>query len=1004
MGVSVQEGSATRAPSKAQLQSLASSTDTVDFGDNGSSRQEPSLRPVDGLPLSIDNVGSMAPSDQRSTDSRKVPSPSREAQKDRLGHLDRDKQYGEEHRTISPDNSQPKSSTQGDSMPKQKAGSSPSAERTRPRDDTSRPDAVSKLQMDLAQAEAFSGAPSTPDEQLRLEEARSMQLVPTPDTTIDGVSGPREHQSMQPPNSLSSHFTHGSIEDADGNNVPHLAQLNNQISGSQGDVTQGAPSEPNGRLASAALGLRDHMFHGMNGEASRDITLSRRPPMRIDTGVLSMPGSTAISGNRPTTTSTAAANTSSGSATPSKSAHAVASAQSPPERMTTRVSSGALRHKSVSEILGETPKATPIHAERGTFDRGLGDPHRDDLGSLQTPKSASSFASPDPAIFKQRLSELKENERSKLSTVVFSGPRNSENTQSQRSDDKEAPAEEKDYFLTLFTQKAFQPPGQPQLSNLVKTAHKTLTTSDYYTDLNERQACQILTKIHDLQSNQRWSLRQYERSAEPARPVTHWDVLLGQMKWMRTDFREERKWKMAAAKFIADACADWIASSSEERKSLQVTVRPTYTRAKSRSFSASTPDLVHSTNDEASEATDDDDLQAKDSPANAPAALFSLAPEMFIFGLNKSPVAEKLLLELPLYEPNVEVQNAALGISEIVPDDTWKKPLVPVSTFAEGKIISLQPDEPPRKRSRFRYSEEESSRFGLSTFADPPEHMENAVRPEQEDVALFDPDNKHIRDRIHAGHAFRPPSEYIMPSQSFFESRQSSQWTQDEDHELRKLVRDYAYNWSLISSCLSPPSLFHSGAERRTPWECFERWISLEGLPVEMAKINYFRAYHSRLQAAQRTVEAQQQALQQAQGNHAAQIPLRRRTTQPFSVERRKNAKHIHLIDAMRKLAKKRETAIHKQQHGTSILLFICDFCEHSLGSYPSECLRSSPLTLEAVASLAAMRKANEAVKQRTIMHTPQEFSRLKYERQLKMEEQQRQYRAQMLQQQKVLF
>ncbi|KAL2057271.1 hypothetical protein ABVK25_002324 [Lepraria finkii] len=608
VGVSAQEVSATRDPNKAQVQGLEASVDKVDFGPNGSSRQEPSPRPSDGLILSSDDVGSMAPSEQIPTDARKTPLSSKEAYEDRLDHLDREKLYGKEHGILSNDNSQQNVSTLGDPTPGEGIGSSLGTERTRPRDDTSRPDGVPRSQIDLARAEAFSVAPTTPDEQLRLEEVRSIQLAPNPNATNDReVSGDKESHSMQPPSNSSSHFTRGNTEDGVASNMPHLADLKNQMSGSQSDVTQGAPNEPNGHLARTTPGLRDHMFHGMNGESSRDLTLSRRPPMRIDTGMPSMPGPTVISGNRPNTTSTATANTPSGSATPIKSAHAIASAQSPRERMITRVSSGALRHKSVSEILGETPKVTPIHSERGTFDRGgLGDSHRDDVGSVQTPKSASSFPSPDPATFKQRLSEIKEKERSKLSTVVFTGPRNSENAQTQRSDDSDPPAEDKDYFLTLFTQKAFQPQGAPLLSNLVKTAHKTLTTSDYYTDLNERQACQVLTKIHDLQSNQRWSLRQYERSAEPNRPVSHWDVLLGQMKWMRTDFREERKWKMAAARFTADACADWVDSSPEDRKSLQVNVRPTRTRAKSRSFSASTPDLVHSADDEASEATDDD--------------------------------------------------------------------------------------------------------------------------------------------------------------------------------------------------------------------------------------------------------------------------------------------------------------------------------------------------------------------------------------------------------------
>jgi len=56
------------------------------------------------------------------------------------------------------------------------------------------------------------------------------------------------------------------------------------------------------------------------------------------------------------------------------------------------------------------------------------------------------------------------------------------------------------------------------------------------------------------------------------------------------------------------------------------------------------------------------------------------------------------------------------------------------------------------------------------------------------------------------------------------------------------------------------------------------------------------------------------------------------------------------------------------------------------------------------VASLAAMRKAQEPAKPRTGMHTPQEFSRIKYDRQLKIEEQARQYRASVIQHQKVIL
>lgn len=884
---------------------------------------EPSVRPSEALPVSSDDASSLdattinnLTSEQRSSCPAVVHLPSKEAQEERLEHHDEQRSCDEEQRPayaskgrlnvngLTPPNS-------GEDM-----GSLSRYDQPQPTDDGSRHDAILKSQMDIARAEAFSGAPSTPDEQLRLEEARSMQPKVPEGTYIGQDDEMKDSQSMPEPSSLPSQFVNDNLGEEDP--MLSMSNVNNEMSVGEDGVSRDL-NEQNDILSKPSSALRDRMFSGMNGESLRDLTLSRRPPMRIDTRVPStFDSSSSIAGPRPAPISTTNGPTPSGSATPNKTATPATSIQSPPERMTTRVSSGALRHKSVSEILGETPRATPVQAEKAALDRALVESHKEDHSSLQTPKSASSFASPDPAVFKQRLSELKEKERSKLSTVVFASSRNTELVQTQRLDEHESPVEDRDYFLTLFAAQASNVARGQSVNTLIKTAHKTLTTSDHYTDLNERQACAVLKKIHELQSHNRWSLRQVERSAEPKRSLSHWDVLLGQMKWMRTDFHGERKWKHAAAKYTAYACATWVNSSPEDRKLLQIKVRPVPARATSRSLSVSTPDLVHSADDGVSEATDDDFSRVDASAGSAPAAIFSLPPEMFVFGLSKSPVAEKLLLELPLYQPSTLVQDAALRVTDFEPDSAWKKPIVPVSKYAQGKMFSLE-EGPPRKRSRFDYQDSPCSYFDSSDLAS--KDSENAFGPEQEDVALFDPENKHIRDRIHAGHAFRPPSEHNMPSQSFFESRQSSQWTQAEDDELKKFVKEFAYNWSLISSCLSSPSLFSSGAERRTPWECFERWISLEGLPVEMAKINYFRTYYQRLQSAQKTVEAQHQALQQQQGNNANQMPMRRRTTQPFTVERRKNARHLHLIDAMRKLAKKRETAIHKQQHGMSTSL-----------------------------------------------------------------------------------
>lgn len=503
--------------------------------------------------------------------------------------------------------------------------------------------------------------------------------------------------------------------------------------------------------------------------------------------------------------------------------------------------------------------------------------------------------------------------------------------------------------------------GVPSLDNLLQTAHKTITTSNAYIPINENQTAKVLRRIYNLQSSGKWSLRQPKRQVEPARQSTHWDVLLHEAKWMRTDFREERKWKMTVARNLAYACAEWVECRTEDRKVLQVNAtrpKPAVPETSSSKDTEmidelhqeplnQTPDLIASGDfDSLDEFDEEPRLNLVETVA--PTAIFTLQDDDVVFGLRKSPTTDRLLNELPMYGAPLVVPSA----DSLDPDRFWKKRALPLSKYVEGRM-ELKSSGPPRKKSRYEYEEEDDDDdhvvFGEQGSKRP------ILPPEKTDVALFDPEHKHTRDRIHAGHQFRPPSEYTMPPQSFFECRTASQWTWAEDDDLKAHVREYSYNWSLISSMLSSRSLFSSGAERRSPWECFERWISLEGLPADMQKTHYFRAYNSRMEAANRNVSAQAaQAPQQVNGQGVLQPP-RRRSTISFRVDRRRQQKHLTLVDAMRKLAKKRETSIQKQQHA---------------------------------AGLAAMRKAQEVPQPRAVLNTPQDFSRLKFEREERMKEQ----------------
>jgi chromatin modification-related protein VID21 len=622
-----------------------------------------------------------------------------------------------------------------------------------------------------------------------------------------------------------------------------------------------------------------------------------------------------------------------------------------PDRMTTRVSSGAIRQKSVSEIIADraTPKATP------------------------TSRSSILSTSVSPPRPKTRDIKTKE-----VSTVVFAKktPRRGSKALQVYNEDYaslQGASEDstRDYLEGLFKYQAHHPPRSIPLQELVASARKTVSTAGTLAMIREHQDYKILKRVYQLQNANRWSLRQLQKSTEPERQFTHHDHLLLEMKSMQTDFREERKWKKALAATLAEWCADYVYSSPEEQAALRVNARtPEAVRGAGHDDEdmndASTPDLVQSLAHETeSESFADEDELRTPLSANPPIGIFSLGFNEVVMKIHRTPASDTMFHELPFYEPMLE------GSSDGNPFSVAEPPILPVSKYVTGKLVS-QIRGPPRKRSRYDYDSEDEpstppSRSGTSAEHSMPStpgrrlFCRNDLPPEMTDVALFNAENKHVRDRLQAAHQFRPPTEFNMPSVAFFEHRTPSQWLWEEDQKLRALVKEFTFNWSLVSQQLSLPSMFVSGSGRRTPWECFERWVQLEGLPAEMSKTQYFRTYQGRLEQANKTVfaqyQAQQQQQQQQQGPAPAQ-PRRRPTTTPIRVERRRENRHLAIIDGMRKLARKRESTAHKQAESQKA---------------------------------AALRKAHEPVAPKSNVHTPQEFSRLKWEREEKLKLRQQQ-------------
>jgi chromatin modification-related protein VID21 len=514
---------------------------------------------------------------------------------------------------------------------------------------------------------------------------------------------------------------------------------------------------------------------------------------------------------------------------------------------------------------------------------------------------------------------------------------------------------ERDYLEPLFRIQAHDSPSikTNSLPELLRSSTKTVSTEDHFTSIHERMDYRMLRRIYQLQNANKWSFRQMEKCREPPQPVTHHDHMMAEMKWMCKDFRAERKMKKSVCAWLAQRCADWVAATSEERKHMQVKAKPGSVALKTEHVDT-LPDLESA----GESANEDDGMPSTPKTIGHAQSRLVVDPELLghVVDLQKAGSLKKALHEVPEWKP-VDFEAAA--------------PITKVSKFTQGKVLPKE-QHPSRKRSRFDYEDEGELQDHSSNKRS---RDELAIPPEDQEIALFHPENKAIRDRLHANNAFRPPSEFQMPSTPFYEFRNGSQWVWEDDQKLRKLAKDYSFNWSLIADEMNLPSSFKSGMERRTPWECFERWVDLEQLPAEMRKTVYFKTWYQRLEHSQQAVErryqAQVAAMQQAQQNTTSgqpqpHMPVRRRT-QPTRVEKRKTTRYLWVVDAMRKLARKREAAAFKQ----------------------AESQRA-----------AAQRKStqqNEAPQQRGPMPTPQEFSKTRYERDLQMAEVNRQRRQKMI-------
>ncbi|KAF6765080.1 hypothetical protein DFP72DRAFT_870046 [Ephemerocybe angulata] len=101
----------------------------------------------------------------------------------------------------------------------------------------------------------------------------------------------------------------------------------------------------------------------------------------------------------------------------------------------------------------------------------------------------------------------------------------------------------------------------------MKRSTKCLSTKDWSVAIAELRLIRTVERIEKLKAEGRWSFRQTKKQRGVGGLMkTHWDYLMDEMKWMRTDFREERKWKLALAYNISTAVLEWHALKSWDER------------------------------------------------------------------------------------------------------------------------------------------------------------------------------------------------------------------------------------------------------------------------------------------------------------------------------------------------------------------------------------------------------------------------------------------------------
>lgn len=347
------------------------------------------------------------------------------------------------------------------------------------------------------------------------------------------------------------------------------------------------------------------------------------------------------------------------------------------------------------------------------------------------------------------------------------------------------------------------------LVKLMPTTHKVVTSSMYETALTEGKINVVHSRIEELKRQGKWSLKQPQRFVDPllnSKKRSHWENLLSEMSWMSVDFKEERKFKVATCATIAKSIQDYWKFG----KVCCIKTRPIVHITTDEEDEVKLEDFINIEESKEAESdsmdvddTDNSRLLERPQPSDeiTPAEL----PESTLEEYNKyleteEPNPFKLQVDTNDFKNSDKILFDGIptfGTFEKFNDCYDRAPLIPVS-----KALLPQEDE-----------------TWFNCYLQQTEDNTNSVPDQQKGLFGFS-----SRNRLST--IIKPPQP---PSLRYLNLRTPTIWLPEDDQNLIEYVNQFSFNWGIVSAHLSkrPTRSYQSNIERRTPWQCFERYIQL---------------------------------------------------------------------------------------------------------------------------------------------------------------------------------